>query len=302
MISIQPLSQPRHGEWDAATRRMLERRLAAGVHPQVAGETVDGLLARVAELGADGWRCLRDDVEIGIAWTASARPGAYHLLDLDVPVNEALATWAALADTLRAGGGEHVVLDVLAGDAVAEAVLAGLDAPLEATQMQLDLRPLVSPVIALPQRVRLHPMSEEEFAAYEAHLLTAYAQEMLDAGAFTNLDSALAASERSQRDLLPEGLRTPGHHLWTARAEDTPVAVLWIRVQGAGAFIYDIEVRAEQRRRGYGREVLDAGALAARDLGAEVLGLNVFGHNDSARALYERAGYRTTERTYRVRF
>jgi hypothetical protein len=26
----------------------------------------------------------------------------------------------------------------------------------------------------------------------------------------------------------------------------------------------------------------------------------VFGHNDGARALYERAGYVTTERTYRI--
>ena len=59
-------------------------------------------------------------------------------------------------------------------------------------------------------------------------------------------------------------------------------------------------MHADQRRRGYGREILDAGALAARDLGAEVLGLNVFGHNDVARALYERAGYVTTERSYRI--
>ena len=46
--------------------------------------------------------------------------------------------------------------------------------------------------------------------------------------------------------------------------------------------------------------MLDAGAVAAVDLGARTLGLNVFGHNDGALALYERAGYDTTERTFRV--
>ena len=64
--------------------------------------------------------------------------------------------------------------------------------------------------------------------------------------------------------------------------------------------LYDIEVRPEQRRRGYGGEILDAGARAAVELGAEVLGLNVFGHNHGARALYENAGYAVTEQTFRV--
>ena len=44
--------------------------------------------------------------------------------------------------------------------------------------------------------------------------------------------------------------------------------------------------------------MLDAGAVAAVELGARTLGLNVFGHNDGARALYARAGYDTTELAY----
>ena len=37
------------------------------------------------------------------------------------------------------------------------------------------------------------------------------------------------------------------------------------------------------------------GALWARDRGSHALGLNVFGYNDAARALYERLGYAVTE-------
>ena len=105
-------------------------------------------------------------------------------------------------------------------------------------------------------------------------------------------------------DLLPDGVDTSGQHLWTAydgqTRDQTVVGILWIAVEDRAAFIYDIEVREEQRRRGYGREVLDAGAVAAVELGARTLGLNVFGHNEGALALYERAGYDTTERTFRV--
>jgi hypothetical protein len=46
--------------------------------------------------------------------------------------------------------------------------------------------------------------------------------------------------------------------------------------------------------------MLSAGAVAAVELGARTLGLNVFGHNEGALALYQRAGYDTTERTFRI--
>jgi ribosomal protein S18 acetylase RimI-like enzyme len=125
---------------------------------------------------------------------------------------------------------------------------------------------------------------------------------MLDAGAFTDPALAIEASRRSSEELLPLGLESPGQHLWTAYDDDVPVAVLWISVDGGRGYIYDIEVVPDQRRRGYGREVLDAGARAARDLGAAELGLNVFGHNAGALALYEQAGYVTTEQTFRLSF
>ena len=55
----------------------------------------------------------------------------------------------------------------------------------------------------------------------------------------------------------------------------------------------DIEIRPEFRRRGYGRAVMLLAEEVARTHGAEYLGLNVFGHNPNARALYESLGYET---------
>ena len=188
------------------------------------------------------------------------------------------------------------MVDVPADDRVLEVALAGRPLQLQATQMLLDL----AEVPARPERVALRPMTPAEFEGYRDQLITAYAQDMLDAGAFTDRDRALEASVVSTEELLPDGLQSPGQHLWTAYDGEELVAILWIAVDGPAGYIYDIEVHHDQRRRGYGREVLDAGARAAHDLGARELGLNVFGHNDGARTLYERAGYVTTERTYRI--
>ena len=241
------------------------------------------------------WEVRRDDVVLGTARIATAR-GGFLLTGLEVPADDAFVALDALLSALRLEGADSLSVDVAADDAVSRAAVDGRDTRLLATQMLLDL---TGPVAA-PARVVLRPMATAEFAGYRDQLVTAYAHEMHDAGYFGDLGAALASSERSTGELLPDGLDSPGHHLWTAHDGETPVAILWIHVDGEKAYIYDIEVRADQRRRGYGREVLDAGALAARELGAAVLGLNVFGHNDGALALYEQAGYATTEQTFRV--
>jgi ribosomal protein S18 acetylase RimI-like enzyme len=241
------------------------------------------------------WEVRRDGRSLGAAWTRLHR-GAPLLDRLEVPEADAADAFDALLSTLARGGAGSVAVDVRVEDPVLTAAIAGRGLPLGATQMRLDLSRPVDP----PSRVELRPMTAEEFRAYRGHLVTAYAQEILGFGGFADLAAALDASERSTVELLPDGPDTPGHHLWSAYDGDEPVAILWIHAAGTRAFVYDIEVHEDRRRRGYGREVLDAGALAARDLGAEELGLNVFGHNEGARAMYEQAGYETTERSYRI--
>ena len=245
--------------------------------------------------GTTTWEVRRDGRTLGTAVTGVRRSGPL-LTGLDVPRDTASDALDALLEAVRELGNESLVVDVATGDTVLAAALHGRDARLVATQMRLDLSHPVDP----PDRVRLRAMTHDEFATYREHLVTSYAQDMVDAGAFDGLPAALTASEQSTQELLPQGPDSPGHHLWSAVDGDTVVGILWIHAEGSNAFIYDIEVREEQRRRGYGREILDAGAVAARALGAGVLGLNVFGHNEGARALYERAGYDTTEQTFRV--
>jgi ribosomal protein S18 acetylase RimI-like enzyme len=71
---------------------------------------------------------------------------------------------------------------------------------------------------------------------------------------------------------------------------------VWVALQrqpgtGGGAWIYDIEMSPEHRGRGFGRALLAAAEQEAARRGANSIGLNVFGTNMTARALYESADY-----------
>ena len=81
---------------------------------------------------------------------------------------------------------------------------------------------------------------------------------------------------------------------FTAWVGDEPVGRLWLSTQSTLAFVYDVEVDADQRRKGYGAAIMNAGALWCREHGHPALGLNVFAHNPGARALYDRLGYHVT--------
>ena len=60
------------------------------------------------------------------------------------------------------------------------------------------------------------------------------------------------------------------------------------------AWLYDIRIVETHRRRGYGNALLAALEQVARDAGATMLGLNVFGRNHPAIALYTARGYQVT--------
>jgi ribosomal protein S18 acetylase RimI-like enzyme len=241
------------------------------------------------------WEIRRDGDVVGTATTALRRGGPL-LNGLDVPPVDAPAALQAILDAVRKRGGSSLAVDAPTDHEALTAAVASVDVEPGATQMLLDLaRP-----VAAPSRVTLRPMSAEEYDGYRGQLVTGYADDIFRLGSFADMAAALEASEQSTRELLPDGTDTPGQHLWTAYDGDDPVGILGIQVEAPAAYIFDIEVHADRRRRGYGREILDAGALAAIELGATRLGLNVFGHNPGARAMYEQAGYDTTEHSYRI--
>lgn len=145
----------------------------------------------------------------------------------------------------------------------------------------------------------LAPMNPEEFAAYVERAVPAYAQDKVSSGQWSP-ESSLQLSRQAIDELLPKGPATPDNFLFTLRegATNARVGMLWYAIQErAGqriAFVYDVLVEPEHRRMGYGARAFEAIEAEAASRGLHGIGLHVFGHNETARALYAKLGYRAT--------
>lgn len=148
--------------------------------------------------------------------------------------------------------------------------------------------------------VRLEPMSRDEYDAYRVTAEREYADSLRDSGALPEAE-AVEKSAADYARLLPDGFDTEGHRFWTAyddSGSDGAVGMLWLhlvpRSEGLTAFGYDFAVREELRRSGFGRAIMVAAEAECRALGVVSVGLNVFGHNRGAQALYEQMGFEVT--------
>jgi ribosomal protein S18 acetylase RimI-like enzyme len=147
-------------------------------------------------------------------------------------------------------------------------------------------------------------MTDAQYVAYRAHSADSYAKEIVESGSMSWED----AVEKAAADfaaLVPEGLETPDHHLFTAYDGETEIGLFWLQIRtratGPEGFILDIEVRPDQRRHGYGRAIMTAGEEECRRRGVTAIGLNVFAQNVGARALYDQLGYQVTSTQMRKR-
>ncbi|MFO1340427.1 MAG: GNAT family N-acetyltransferase [Burkholderiaceae bacterium] len=146
----------------------------------------------------------------------------------------------------------------------------------------------------------LQPMTEAAFARFCERAVAEYAQENVAAGRWP----AEGALERSRQDhdrLLPQGLATPGQHLFTVHdgaQGGTEVGTLWLAVTehpgGRSGYVYDVAIAPGHRRRGHARAAFVALEAVVRELGLRDIGLHVFAHNAGAQALYHALGYEVT--------
>ncbi|MEI7848895.1 MAG: GNAT family N-acetyltransferase [Chloroflexota bacterium] len=142
--------------------------------------------------------------------------------------------------------------------------------------------------------IKIVPMSAADYQAYLAMIIPVYAAEKVQAGNWTEAES-LERSRQEYEIHLPQGIKTPGQSINNLVNElNEVVGFLWYgRLQKlAGiAFIYDFEIYAPFRRRGYAQQALELLAEEAKAQGFKRLELHVFGQNTAARELYRKAGY-----------
>lgn len=137
-------------------------------------------------------------------------------------------------------------------------------------------------------------MTVDEYEDWTVKEVESYAVDIAESSGIGLAEARQQSSEQTA-GLLPDGLATPGVHL--LRVLDpvgVPAGILWIgrhpRRPNAG-WVYDIVIDEQRRGEGLGRAAMFAAEEIALREGWTALGLNVFGHNSRARALYESLGY-----------
>lgn len=144
----------------------------------------------------------------------------------------------------------------------------------------------------------LRPMTRYEYAEWLKVTIPAYAADKVASGQWSEEES-LQLSRKEYEELLPQGFTTPDNFFYTIEDSDSmPVGVLWFAVKavsnGRVAYVYDVEVQPQHRRKGNAYRAFCALEQEARKLGLSGIALHVFGHNVDAQALYAKLGFRPT--------
>ena len=147
--------------------------------------------------------------------------------------------------------------------------------------------------------VKLMPMEEEDFKAYNERNIREYAAEHVKNGDWLP-EEALEKSQKEVQQLLPEGLKSKNQFIYSIVNESTTqkLGMLWVEVKmdtpRRRAFIYDFIIEEEFRGKGYGKQALAALDEKLISMDVESVGLHVFAHNAIAQELYKKSGYEIT--------
>lgn len=144
--------------------------------------------------------------------------------------------------------------------------------------------------------ILLAGLTPDERHAFVAAQVSDYAAWLVERGIATD---PVVAEARAQAEIEPEveAAMRAGEELWTAHdALGVTVGWLWVKPAVAelppdSAFLYQILVKPEYRRQGYGIAMLAALEDVLAGVGRRELHLNVWHTNGAGRRLYERAGY-----------
>ena len=144
--------------------------------------------------------------------------------------------------------------------------------------------------------IRLEPMGEEDYQRSLERGIPFYASQLVERG-LCRRDRALEVSRSDFEVLLPQGLRTPHHHLCNVidGATGEPVGEAWYTSRDRGGkvefWIDWIWIEPSYRRRGFATATLRRLEEEAREAGADRTGLSVWMDNPGAVALYTKLGY-----------
>jgi GNAT superfamily N-acetyltransferase len=140
----------------------------------------------------------------------------------------------------------------------------------------------------------LRPLTSEELSEFIDGDIERYVEERVRSGEPPEVARRIALEQ--SKALFPDGTPAAGQLLFQVLNNDgTAVGTLWIGPQDAdhpqAFWVWDVRIEEAFLGKGYGRAAMELAEAEARLRGATELGLDVFGHNQVARQLYESMGY-----------
>ena len=142
----------------------------------------------------------------------------------------------------------------------------------------------------------LQKMDENVFEKFINNQIKEYARENVEAG-FWEESEALEKSKHEIDKLLPEGLETKDHLIFSMIEEDSNenIGSLWIQVRdhkkAKSVFIFYIEISENNRGKGLGKQALVTLENWCLPNRVSKIGLHVFAKNSVARNLYKKFGF-----------
>lgn len=145
--------------------------------------------------------------------------------------------------------------------------------------------------------VNLELMQARDFKDFYEVSMKEFAEEQVKNGTW-DASEADSKGRAYFEKLLPQGLQTDGHKIFTIHLEDEQVGILWLHVfeknNTLKSFIYDIKIDEIHRGKGIGKETMKALDGYCKNHQIESIRLHVFAHNKRAYSLYEKMGFETT--------
>ena len=141
-------------------------------------------------------------------------------------------------------------------------------------------------------------MNENEFSVYINHVKQLYEKDLEKYQDELKGDPKKIA-KREIKELIPQGLQTPNHHICKIvdSEKNLEVGHIWYALEPDRdlAFLADIFIKKEYRNQGYGTTSLKKLEKVTRKDNHSHILLHVFNHNPRAKNLYERLGYKVKE-------
>jgi ribosomal protein S18 acetylase RimI-like enzyme len=136
-------------------------------------------------------------------------------------------------------------------------------------------------------------LSDEERDGWLPISLAEYIESRVGAGETRDVATRIAIEQRAS--VFPGGVPAEGHHLFSVVVDGERVGMVWLGPAQGGdpeeRYLFNVEIDADKRGRGYGRAAVRAAESWTATQGATRLSLNVWGGNDVARSLYDALGY-----------